>query len=1194
MRQHSPSTKISAKQEFHLEMRPVRHFIDLKQSKSMEKTRLNLFLLPKPKSFLKAILLMKLAFLLTLVTCLQVSAGVYSQKRFTLNLEDVKLAKLLKIIEKQSDYRFVYSNDMIAADTKVTVAVTDKTVEQVLAAALYSTGLTFRVMSDKLVGIAPGNDVIADINVKGRVSDPSGAPLVGVSVRVAKSNKGTVTNAKGEYEIEAPSTATLVFSYIGHLDQEVPVNGRSSVDVVMQVDTKGLNEVVVIAYGTANRKTFTGSLTQIDAKALQTRPVTNVFNALEGAAAGIQVNSGSGQPGAGPSIRIRGVGSINASSDPLYVVDGVPFTGDISSINTDDIESMSLLKDASSSALYGARAANGVVIITTKKGKRGGNHIQFKAMQGITSRAIPEYDRVDAREYYPLMWESYRNSLLTGSTTIEQANQQATNGIKARLGYNPFDVADNDIVRIDGTLNPNAKLRYEDDLDWTKAVQRTGSRGDYGISFNGGSDKSDYFISLGYIKEKGFVMKSDFERATGRINVNTSPLTWFKTGLNVSGSFVKSNQGNTVDNSSAYINPFNFTRGMGPIYPIHAHDATTGALVLDRNGAPIYDLGDGSLGGQAARPAGANAGRHIIQETELNDNSFKRNALSARTFAEVSFLRDFKFTTNLSVDVTNDLVGTFDNTTVGDGAPAGRASRTSRTTTGFTFNQLLNYSHVFGLHRIDVLAGHENFDRTYNYLYGSRQQVIVDGSSTELDNFTTTNTLSSRTDKYRTEGFFSRANYSYNDKYFASASFRRDGTSRFSKDLRWGNFWSVGAAWSLNNENFLQGADWINLLKLRSSYGSVGNDALLNEDLTAIYYAWQALYEPYANADEPGVLQRTISSSLIWEQNKTFDVGVDFAFLKERVTGSIEYFHRQSNNLLFRVPVPLSSGLKFENKNIGAMWNKGFEFQVAVDVIRNKDFKWNINLNATTYKNRTVELPQKEIINSTKKLMVGQSQFEFWMREYMGVDPEDGAPLYRAQNTTINPNNRNTRVTKAGDTVTVLVSNARYHYAGSSIPDVYGGITNTFNYKNFELSFIVSYQIGGKVYDQTYMGLMHGGTYGSALHKDALQRWQKAGDATDVPKMQFSNTANINGSLSDRWLTSASFVNLRRVSLGYSLPKAYTSLLHLSSASIFVSGENLFLKTARKGMNVTQAFSGVTSNVYIPARVVTVGINVAL
>jgi TonB-linked SusC/RagA family outer membrane protein len=774
---------------------------------------------------------------------------------------------------------------------------------------------------------------------------------------------------------------------------------------------------------------------------------------------------------------------------------------------------------------------------------------------------------------------------------LEQASATATNGIKNQLRYNPFNVADNDIVRTDGTINPDAKLLYADDLDWTKAIQRTGSRGDYGVSFNGGSDKSDYFISLGYVKEKGFVIKSDFERITGRVNVNANPKKWFKTGINVSGSFVKSNQGNTVDNSSAFVNPFNFTRGMGPIYPIHVHDATTGEYVRDAYGNLIYDLGNGSQGGQLARPGGANASRHIIQETELNDNSFKRNTLSARTFGEVSFLRDFKFTTNISVDATNDLVGTFGNTTVGDGAPAGRASRTNRMRVSTTLNQLLNYNRSFGLHNVEVLAGHENYDYTYNYLYGSRQQVIVDGASTELANFTTTSSLTSRTDKYRTEGYFSRANYNYNEKYFASASFRRDGTSRFSPALRWGNFWSVGGAWRLDSENFIKEISWINLLKLRGSYGSVGNDALLDEDANAIYYAWQALYEPAANASEPGILQRTLGSNLVWEQNKTFDLGVDFSFFKDRVSGSIEYFHRQSDNLLFRVPLPLSSGLKDVNANVGSMWNRGFELQIGADVVRNKDFKWRLDVNATTYKNQVTKLPREEIINGTKKLMVGHSQYDYWLREYYGVDPDDGVALYRAANTAASSTRR---ITKSGDTVTTNVSNAKYHYAGSAIPDVYGGITNTFTYKNFELSVLVSYQIGGKVYDQTYLSLMHGGTYGSALHKDALNRWQKAGDVTNVPKLNNGDLTNIAAGTSDRWLTNASYLNLKRVSLGYSLPKAYTSLLHLASASIFASGENLFLKTARKGMNVTQAFTGVTSNVYVPARVVTVGINVTL
>lgn len=1137
---------------------------------------------------------MKLAFTVILLTCMQVSANVFSQQRFTLNLEEIKLARLLKLIEKESDYRFVYSNDLIAADEKVTVNVNNKPLETVLQQALNHTGLTFKVMAGNLVGIAPGSQVIADNPVKGRITDASGAPLPGVSVRIAKTGKGTVTNARGEFELDAPSTATLVISFVGYMDQELPVNGRSTINVTMALDTKGLNEVVVIAYGTANRKTFTGSLAQLEGKALENRPVTNAFSALEGAAPGIQVNAGSGQPGAGPSIRIRGIGSINASSDPLYVVDGVPYSGEISSINPNDIESISLLKDAASSALYGARAANGVVMITTKKGKQRGNHISLRGMQGVTSRGLPEYDRVSAKEYYPLMWEAYRNALrkdysLADANAIASGQVAGKDGIFEQLAYNPFNVANNEIVGTDGKLNPNASLRYAEDLDWEKALQRTGSRGDYNVNFNGNSEKSDYLISLGYVKEKGFVMKSDFQRVTGRINLNTQPLKWFRTGINANGSFITSNQANT-DGSTSFVNPFNFARYLGPIYPIHAHDPTTGAYLLDDNGNKMYDLGNMTAYGLKARPSGAIPGRHVIAETEYNNNNFKRNNLSVRTFGEVSFLRDFKFTTNVSVDITNTLFGTYDNTTVGDGAPAGRASRENQMRVGFTVNELLNYGHSFGKHRVEALAGHENYDLTRDYLYGSRQNIILDAGNSELINFTTTNTLYSYQVKYRTEGYLSRVNYSFDDKYYLSASFRRDGTSRFSEDLRWGNFWSIGGAWRMDGENFIKNITWIDLLKVRASYGVVGNDMLLDANGNAIYYAWQALYDPYSNANEPGMLQSTIGSKLQWEQNKTYDVGVDFGIFKQRITGSVEYFHRQSGNLLFSVPLPLSSGVTEQYANIGTMYNRGFEVNIGADVVKTRDFKWRVDVNATTYKNKVTKLPRKEIITGTKKLSEGHGMYDYWLREYKGVNEANGAPLYRAATF----GDTTTWVTKAGDTVTTNVNNARYHYAGSAIPDVYGGITNTFNYKNFELSFLVSYQLGGKVYDANYASLMHQSTYGTALHKDALKRWQKAGDVTNVPRMDANETTNLAGSNSDRWLASASFLNLRRVSLGYTLPKRITSGMHLAAVNVFASGENLALFSARKGMNITQSFTGVTSNGYVPSRIVTLGINVSL
>ncbi|MCC9168583.1 SusC/RagA family TonB-linked outer membrane protein [Pontibacter harenae] len=1022
-------------------------------------------------------------------------------------------------------------------------------------------------------------------SVSGTVTDrATGEGLPGVSVVVKGTAVGTATGVDGTYTISVPADGqTLEFRFIGYQAVERAIGNASTIDVALGVDQKLLEEVVVVAYGTADKSSFTGSASQIGSEEFELRPVTNITNAIAGKAAGVQTTSGSGQPGEGPTIRIRGVGSINGNNDPLYVVDGVPYSGSIANLNVDDIENMSILKDAASASMYGARAANGVVIITTKKGKKGRNQLNVKLSQGVSERAIPEYDRLNAYEYYPLMWEAYRNSLAyraSNPLSLDQANQRASEGIKGLLGYNPFNVPDNQIVFPDGTINPDAQLLYPDDLDWEAPITRAGSRADYNISYSGGSEKSDYYVSLGYLNDKGFAIRTDYERVTGRVNVNTQPLNWFKGGLNIAGTVTNSNQVATTG-STTFVNPFFLSRTMGPIYPVYAHDPLTGEYILDENGQRIYDLGSMS---DLGLPTRANSpGRHIIAETNLNDYGFNRNVLSARTYGEIYFLKDFKFTTNLSVDITNNNNKTYQNTLVGDGAPAGRASRTSTNTTSYNFNQLLNYSKTFGLHTVDALLGHENYDWTYDYFTGSRQGIISEGNS-ELINFTTTNNIESRQDLYRTEGYFSRVNYSFDDKYSLSASYRRDGTSRFYSDVRWGDFWSLGAAWRLDQESFINLPDWVNMLKVRGSYGEVGNDDVGD------YYAWQALYElGYNNASEPGYLQSTLGNrELVWESNNSFDVGIDFD-LFDRARGSVEFFNRQSENLLFEVPLPISSGIMTRFENVGAMYNRGVEFQVSADVIRGTDFNWNIDLNWTTYKNQITKLPQDEIIDGTKKLMADQSIYDFWLRDWYGVDPATGAALYRAD--TYNESNS---MIIGSDTVTTNINNARYQYSGSAIPNFAGGITNTFSYKNFSLSALLTYQVGGKVYDAAYASLMSAGSYGTALHVDALGRWQNPGDVTDVPRMDNSQTTNFNASNSDRWLVDASYLNFRSVNLSYSLPASVASKLQMQNALIYITGENLALISARKGLNVTQAFSGVTSNYYSAARVLTLGLNVTL
>jgi TonB-dependent SusC/RagA subfamily outer membrane receptor len=409
-------------------------------------------------------------------------------------------------------------------------------------------------------------------------------------------------------------------------------------------------------------------------------------------------------------------------NDPLYVVDGVVYDGGISNINMDDVESMSVLKDAASTALYGSRGSNGVIIITTKRGKKNRNQLSFKVTQGISERGIPEYDRVNAFEYYPLMWEAYRNSLVYAATPVPigTANQTATNGIKTNLGYNPFNVANNDIVRTDGTLNPNAQLLWADDLDWNKDLKSQGYRQEYGLNYNGGNEKSDYFASFGYLSDKGFIIRSDLRKFTGRLNVNTQPLKWFKTGLNIAGTVTNSNTASDAS-STGYVNPFFFARNMGSIYPVYAHNQTTGEYMLDALGNRFYDYGNMSAIGIPNRPAGGSPGRHAPQETKLNEQLFKRNILSARGYADVYFTKDLKFTTNISVDLTSYYGSTYDNNIIGDGAPAGRASKESSTTTSYTFNQLLSYSKAIKEHNFSILAGHENYSYNYNNFTGSRQ-----------------------------------------------------------------------------------------------------------------------------------------------------------------------------------------------------------------------------------------------------------------------------------------------------------------------------------------------------------------------------------------------------------------------------------------------------------------------------------------
>ncbi len=1042
--------------------------------------------------------------------------------------------------------------------------------------------------------------VFAQRTITGKVTDEKGNPVANVSIVVKGTTTGTSTKADGSYTLALPANAkALIFSSVDMGEKELTIGSSSVISTIMSTQTKGLDEVVVTAYGTIKREALTGSIGTIKAAEIEKRPVGNVIKVLEGSIPGLITTSGSGQPGSGTALRVRGFGSINATSEPLIVLDGVPYVGGTSNINPDDVENISVLKDATSTALYGSRGANGVVIITTKKGKKGRNNISVRLMQGVASLGLQGYERVNSFQYYPLMWEAYRNSLVYPASgvgiSLDSANRVATGlttrtSIRGLLAYNPFNVPVNTIVGTDGKINPSAQLLYADDLDWEKEILRNGSRKDYGINFSGGADKSDYFLSLGYLKEEGFAQKTDFERISARLNVNVQPLSWLKTGINISGIYSLSN---SASEGGGIVNPFNFSRNIGPIYPYYAHNMTTGAFVLDEKGNKIFDLGNflaepiGIQNGIPNRP-GTSAGRHAPAELLLNETLRRRMVASARSTTDISLLKSLKFTNNVAIDFQYQQDNGYENTLVGDGAPQGRTRRNPNSSAAFTASQLFNYSKKFANHKIDVLAGHESYKQFDTDVNGFYQGQSLSGN-TEFGNFTTINSLTSQQDKYRIESYLSRANYDYKGKYFISGSVRTDGNSRFAEGARWGKFWSVGGGWNLNKENFMKNIGWINNLKLRSSYGVVGVADGIG------FYAYQGLYDFANNANEPGILQRQtafLNRELSWEKNKQFDIGVDFSLFNNRVNGSFEYYKRTSADLLFAVPQPLSSGFLTVQQNTATMDNKGIEAQVSADIIRNKSFTWNTSINLSTVNNKITKMPAlvPELITGTKKYSVGYSIYDYWLRTYYGVDPTDGAALYLAANTATTAGRRLIPNKNGGnDTVTTTVANGKFEYQGTVIPDLYGSFTQSFSFKDFTISALFTFQIGGKTFDANYQTLMSSGTYGSALHADILNRWQKPGDITNVPRMDNGRRTDFDAN-SSRWLVDASYINIRTLNLSYNLPKSVLSKAKINGAQFFISAENVAFFSKRKGMNNQNAFTGLTSGSYPPARILSTGL----
>ncbi len=1019
---------------------------------------------------------------------------------------------------------------------------------------------------------------LAQRTVTGTVTDDEGESLIGVSILVDGSNTGTVTDIDGNFRLSVPEeNNTLIFSYTGFGSQRVDIDGRTVVDVIMEPASELLDEVIVTAYGITTKEAFSGSADVVGTAELETRNVTSPIAAIEGNATGVQFTSPSGQPGSSPNIIIRGVGTLNGDTDPLYIVDGIQFEGDLSSISQQDIESLTILKDASSTSLYGSRAANGVVLITTKRGTAAGTQVSASVQHGFVSRAVPLYDEVTPGQYYESMWQALLNSgAADGDPAIASAN------IFTSLGYNPFDVPNDQIVGTDGQLNPNANVIYQS-LNWYDVMEQSSTRTNYNVNLSTGGDDHRVYFSTSYLEEGGYVRTTEYDRLTSRVNADFDATDWLTMGGSANVT-ISNSRGPSSAGAGSIVNPFGFAKNIGSIYPVYVNDRE-GNLVLNQAGNPIFDNGEGySEYGIGSRPI--NQGRHALQELLLNDERDRNNLYGFRFYADVQLYEGLSVRLNYGRDLQEGLEKEYENNIIGDAQPTGRYSETRFRRQVENFNQLLNYTKsLSGVHNFDITLGHESFDRNYT----QNDALAIDQTAEgiyEFANFATPVSVGGYTSDKRIEGYFARINYNFDRKYFLSLSARRDGSSVFSEESRWGTFYSAGASWQLGQERFIQNIPWIDRLKLRASYGEVGNDDLLD------FYLSQPRYSLTSNAGNPAIWWSDIgNAALQWETIESFDVAVEFTLFNNFLDGSVEYYKRNSSDLLYQLPIALSNGHNAFPSNIGDMYNAGLELGLTANLISNRDFRWSVRLNASTFTNKITSLPDP-VIDGSKRWAEGRSRYDYYILHTAGVDPENGDQLFFVYEFDEEGNSVQQFEEDGTPELTNDWQETERAYTGSnSIPDLLGSVSNNIFYRGFSFNFLLTYGIGGEILDYGYANMMHSGDYGSSLHPDIVNAWQQPGDITDVPRMENGNPDLVQ-TQSTRFLTDASFLSLRNVNLSYTFDSGFLENIGLENLKLSVTGENLYLATKREGLNPQYNLAGTPSgNDFNPSRLITFGLN---
>lgn len=1056
-----------------------------------------------------------------------------------------------------------------------------------------------------------------NITVKGTVKDEAGEPIVGANVILVGSNTVyALTDFSGAFTLSVPKNGSLDVSCLGYSTVVVPVEGKTTLEIVLPLDTTVLDETIVVAYGTATKSSFTGSAAVVDAESIEKKIATSVTSALAGTTPGVQVTSASGDPTGGtPTIRIRGIGSISASNTPLYIVDGVPYDGAISDINPQDVESMSVLKDAAASAIYGHRGANGVVIITTKKGKSGDATVKFDGRWGVNSRLIPQYDVIkDPGQYYETFYQRlYNKYFYAGHTVAESyayANRYLLDEANGGLGYLVYTVPEGqNLVGTNFKLNPNAKLGYYDGTyyytpdDWYKEAFHNAFRQEYNVSASGGSNRFNYYASVGFLQNSGIVNNSDYKRYTGRVNAEYQAKSWmrFSTSLNFSHSDSQ-NIGFTESTYGSSGNLFYITNNIGPIYPLYVRkmDENGKPYIVTESGRTLYDSNN------------TNQKRPSIVGNAVRDNEYDKN----QSYADVLtgkfgvLLTPFKgFSLNANVGFTSDntrsssLGSQFAGSSGTDGYVGVSHYRM------FTVNQQYLAEYKFDIvdaHHFDFLAGFEKYSLMEQRLSGSNYHLYnpfvgelsnADGTGSMVSN-------SSRTDRYVTQGFLGRIQYDYNGIYFLSGSYRRDSSSRFAEGHRWGNFGSAGVAYLMSKESWFN-VPWVDMLKLKVSYGVQGNDNIGG------YYPYADQYSHSWNEETGYSISLTYvgNEELTWETSHSLNVGVDFELFNNYLNGTVEFFSRKTTDLLYYKNVPLSSGNPTGEipVNVGSMRNTGLELSLDGSIIRTKNVNWGWNLNLSHYTNKILELDPSVSDNGIRGSnfirKVGGSIYEAYMYKFAGVDPQTGQALYYGEflkeddSFVARPTQKQIDEEATYTKTTTNFAQASQYDLGSILPAVYGGFGTSLNAYGIDFSVQCSFQLGGKYYDGTYQSLMWTqDNAGNAWHKDILKAWQKPGDITDVPRND--GDIQVAQSALDRFLVSASYLSVNNVTLGYTFPQKWTRKIGIEGLRLYVAGDNLAVLTARKGIDPRFSMglgsmtsgTGLNSGYYSAMRTITGGV----